>query len=111
MSSDQQKVEQAFPLAKDNEFIKSLIEALDDARDVSAMAHSEGGQALAKALKENCNIIVGRIRSEYMKLPDTELRALCATIDAQMSLYEDLTSAGLIVDTAQKGLDEALEEL
>jgi hypothetical protein len=109
--SDLKKIQEAFPNAKDNDLIVALVEALDDAKDKLVMAKSPSGVALSKELWAKCLDLILRIRTSYIKVSEHELRAMCAALDVQMSLYEELCEAGVLVDIAQSELDEALQEL
>ena len=108
---DLNKITEVFPHAKDNDFIVSLVEALKEAKQMRIMATSEAGIKLSRELWAKCLDLILQIRAGYIKVPEFELRALCAALDTQMGLYEELTTSGMIQDIAQKELDEAVKGL
>ena len=111
MSKDLDKITEVFPNAKENEMIVSLVDALEKAKNKEILAQSEAGIIVSKELWEKVTDILTTIRASYITAPESELRALCAAFDAQITLYEELRDARFITNQAQKDLDDALEEL
>lgn len=109
--SELDKITEVFPHAKDNELIVSLTEALSKAKDKRVMAQSESGQQLSKELWGKSLDLILNIRASYITTPEHELRAMCAALDTQMGLYEELTEAGFLEDMAKKELDDAVKDL
>jgi len=110
MNPEVKKIKEALPHLGSNELIISLAESFDDAKQVHAMAQSNAGQSLSKELWSKCMEIVSQIRSSYSTCTDIELRTMSAALDVQMSLYEELTSSGFMVDMIKSELDKEISE-
>ena len=104
-------IDEVFPGAKDNPMIVSLVEALDEAAQLRVMAGSEAGRKTSSALWEKSVDLIAQLRGSYKDCPELELRTLCAALDIQMSLYEELVNAGFIEKAAEQELDEAVKGL
>lgn len=111
MNEDLNNIEEVLPYARDNELIIALTEELGNAKNMRAMANSEAGVKLAKELWSKVNNLIDKIRSEYQKCSQQELRAYCGALDVQMEIYNKLVNSGFIVDVSQKELDEAVKDL
>lgn len=110
MSSELDKIEEVFPGAKEHDIIVSLTESLKDAKDRRIMAQSEAGQIVSKELWDKCMDLVTALRVEYMEGSEMKLRSLCAALDVQMALYDELVNAEFIEEAARTQLDEAVKQ-
>lgn len=85
---------------------KQMLEAeLKSLRTIKDVKDLEGVQTLTKELKEIVVTTVGTLASGYFTKNDTELRALCATLLANLTLYQRITG----IDNQIEAIEKALE--
>ena len=92
---------------KEDKRIKAVFDDIANYEALSALKNLEGGKSLIKLLKSDISASVDTLASSYIKAPESELRAICARLEARLGLLRVIMRAKKNSELA----DEYLAEL
>jgi len=94
------------PALAERSDVQAVAEDTDTYAALAAVTNSEGGEVLLKALNRDIASAVNNLVSGYKTLPEIELRALCATLEASIQLARTLNRAPQNLKMAEDALKE-----
>ena len=84
---------------------KEMFEGeLKSLKTIEDIAHLEGVQTLTNDLKAIIVTTVGSLASGYFDKTEVELRALCATLLANLTLYQKITGVSEQIHAIEKAM-------
>lgn len=94
------------PEAANREDVKQVTGDIDTYAALAGFASSEAGGILIGALTSELANAVGEIARGFRTLPESELRALGAKIDARLTFLQSLNRARSNLEFAEEALKE-----
>ncbi len=92
------------------EIKKEIQQDIEKYASINALAGLEGGKILVKSLKSDVLSSINFLTGNYKTVPEIELRASIAKLEANLSLYRVITRAEKNKLMAIEELENILEE-
>lgn len=108
MSKRLSKIAKDNPALAEREDIKGVAEDIDQYAALAAFASSEAGAVLFASTNKGIASTVNQIVSGYKTLPEVELRALAAQLEARISFLQSLSRARTNLDDAEEYLKDLI---
>jgi hypothetical protein len=106
MNNRLSKIRKDSPDLADREEVKGVAADIDIYAALSGLASSEAGQILIAAITSDIAATVNAIVAGYKTLPEIELRALGAKLEARLSIVQSLSRSRTNLDFAEAYLAE-----
>jgi hypothetical protein len=84
---------------EDKQMLEDELVRLNHIKDVKDM---EGGKAILALTGDAIVATVGLLSSTYIDAPEAQIRALCATLKANLELYQTLSGCESQIESIQK---------
>lgn len=104
------KLKEKSPEMLSNPDIVQLAEQADVMHDFKVLYDSEGGKQLVRQLLRDAISSVHRLRGSYQTASHSELQAIIASIDSQITTADLLLNAKEVTAVLNAELEEALRE-
>jgi hypothetical protein len=108
MSKRLSKIAKDNPELAEREEIKGVAEDIDTYAALASFASSEAGAVLFASYSKEIASTVSLIVSGYRTLPEIELRALAAKLEARISFLQSLSRARTNLDDAEAYLKDLI---
>lgn len=95
------------PALAERSDVQAIAEDIDSYAAIAAVSNTEGGAILLKALYRDIAGAVEGLVGGYKTVPDVELRALCAVLEARIQLARTINRA----ETNKTLAEDVLKEL
>lgn len=96
------------PDLRERDDVKLVANDADTYAALAAVASSEGGQILLKNLARDTQAAIEKLASQFVTLPEAELRATCAKLAASLTLFKSMINAKDNLSGAQDALEELI---